>query len=75
VELYGVVGPSAGLYAVQLDNGLSRTFNSSRERFSPQVVLYQESGLSPGKHTMKIMNTPFSGQTLSIDYAVVRGPP
>jgi hypothetical protein len=69
-----VVGPSGGLYMVQLDNGLSRTFNASRDKFSPRTVLYQDSGLSPGKHTVGIANTPFSGQTLSVDYAVVRAP-
>ena len=69
--LYGAVGPSGGPYTVQLDNGLPRTFNASKEKFSPQVVLYQDGGLSPGKHTVRVTNTPFSGQTLSLDYAVV----
>ena len=75
VELFGVVGPSCGPYTVQLDNGLSRTFNASRDKVSPQTILFEGTGLSPGEHTVRITNTPFSGQNLSIDYAVVRGPP
>jgi len=74
VELHGMVGPSGGLYTVQLDNGLSKTFNASGGKFSPQAVLYQSSGLGPGKHALRITNAPFSGQTLSIDYAVIRRP-
>ena len=75
LELYGMVGPSGGPYTVQLDNGPLRTFNASREKFSPETILYQDTGLSTGQHTVRITNTPFSGQNLSIDYAVVRGPP
>lgn len=66
-----MVGPTGGLYMVQLDNGPPVTLNASRTRFSPREVLYQDSELSPGNHTMKVTNSPFSGQTLSIDYAVV----
>jgi hypothetical protein len=66
-----VVGPSCGLYMVQLDGSSPVTFNASRTRFSPQEILYQDSELSPGNHTMRITNAPFSGQTLGIDYAVV----
>ena len=65
-----MVGPSCGLYMVQLDDGPPTTLNASRSRFSPQEVLYQHSDLGPGNHTMKITNGPFSGQTLGIDYAV-----
>lgn len=75
VELFGMVGPSCGPYTVQLDNGLSRTFNASRDKLSPQTILYEGTGLNPGEHTLRITNSPFSGQNLSIDYAVVRGPP
>jgi len=74
VELFGTVGPSCGPYTVQLDNGPSRTFNASRDKLSPRTILYEGTGLSPGEHTMRITNTPFSGQNLGIDYAVVRGP-
>lgn len=74
MELYGVVGPSGGTYTVQFDDGPSRIFNASNEKLSPRSVLYQDSGLGPGEHTVKIANTPFSGQTLGIDYAVVWGP-
>ena len=71
VELYGPVGPFAGLFTVQLDDNPPKTLNATRSRFTPQTVLYQDSGLSQGTHTMMITNNPFSGQTLSIDYAVV----
>lgn len=69
-----MVGPSGGSYTVQLDNGLSRTLNASRDKSSPRTLLYQDTGLGLGGHIMKITNAPFSGQTLSIDYAVFQGP-
>lgn len=71
VELYGVVGPFGGPFTVQIDGGPEKTLNASRTKFTPQMVLYQQSGLGSGNHTMKIMNAPFSGQTLSIDYVTV----
>jgi len=74
VELYGAVGPSGGLYTVQLDNGVSRTFNASRGKFSPRTLLYQDSWPTPGNHILRISNSPFSGQTLGIDYAVAWEP-
>jgi len=73
VELYGVVGSSSGPYTAQLDDGPSRTFDAKRDVSSLQTILYQDSGLSTGSHTVRITNAPFSGQTLSIDYAVVWG--
>lgn len=71
VELYGALGPSGGLFTVQIDGGPEKTLNALRSKFTPQMVLYQQSGLGPGNHTMKITNAPFSGQTLSIDYVTV----
>jgi hypothetical protein len=66
-----MVGPSGGAFTVQLDEGLLTPLNATSKGFSSRVVLYQNSGLGPGVHTMRVMNTPFSGQTLSIDYAVI----
>ena len=74
VELYGVTGPFAGLFTVQIDGGLPETLNASRSRFTPQEVLYQSNGLESGNHTMRVTNAPFTGQTLSIDYAIVEQP-
>ena len=74
VVLCGPVGPSAGPFTVLLDDNLPKTLNATRSKFTPRMVLYQDSGLSQGAHTMMIMNSPFSGQTLSIDYALVEQP-
>ena len=71
VEIYGVVGPSDGPYMVQLDGGSLTMLNASRTRSSPEMVLYQTSGLNSGNHTVRITNSPFTGQTLNVDYAVV----
>jgi hypothetical protein len=73
VELYGAVGPFGGLFTVQLD-GQGKTLNATRTKFVPQTVLYRQSGLSPGNHTLRVINAPFSGQTLSIDYATIGQP-
>ena len=78
MELYGAVGPSAGVYRIILDSLVVETFNASRSRFSPHTLLYVASGLSPGRHTVGISNTPndyYDTTTLSIDYVVVWGPP
>ncbi|KAF9793502.1 hypothetical protein BJ322DRAFT_1035054 [Thelephora terrestris] len=74
VELYGAVGPFGGLFTVQIDDGPLETLNATRSKFTPQIVLYQGSGLGPRNHTMRVTNAPFSGQTLSIDYAIVGQP-
>ena len=74
VMLYSPVGPSAGPFTVLLDGNLPKTLNATRSKFTQQTVLYQDSELSQGAHTMMIMNSPFSGQTLSIDYALVEQP-
>ena len=71
VQLYGPVGPSYGLFTVQLDGGPPRTLNASRSKFTPRMVLYQESGLNPENHTLRVTNSPSSGRTLSSDYAIV----
>ena len=72
MELYGAVGPLAGAYTVDLDNRGIGSYSALKDQFSPRTLLYQESGLAPGKHTVTITNTG-SGQTLNIDYAVFWG--
>lgn len=72
VEIYGAVGPSSGAYTVQVDGGESVTFNGTKSALNPQTLLYQDNSFAPGRHTVKISNSPFVGQTLSIDYAVIR---
>jgi len=71
VELYGTVGPDNGAYTVQVDDGDSTVLNGTKESLVTQTLLYQGTGLAQGKHTLRISNSPFSGQTLGIDYAVV----
>ena len=71
-----MVGPPAGPYTVTVDNRAVGTFNATRSRFSPRTLLYQESGLGQGEHTVGVSNLPYllDGQTIYIDYAVVWGP-
>jgi len=71
VEIYGTVGPNNGAYSVQIDNGIPVVFNGTKSIFHPQILLYQNNSLVPGPHAVKISNTPFAGQTLGIDYAVI----
>ena len=75
VEIYGMIGPNGGPYTVQVDGGSPATFNAKSAYLTPQTLLYRSNGLGPGPHEVRIANTPFSGQTLSIDYAVVWRPP
>jgi len=71
VEIYGAVGPNGGAYTVQVDNGAPATFNGTKNALHTQTLLFQYNGNSPGNHIVKVSNTPFSGQTLSIDYATI----
>ena len=71
MEIYGAVGPSGGAYTVQVDNGTPATFNATKSVLHTQTLIFQYNGYSPGSHTVKISNTPFAGQTLSIDYATI----
>ena len=73
VEIYGSVGPDEGLYTVQVDSGNSLTFNATNSQFT-SALLYQDNSFVPGKHTVKISNSPFTGQTLRIDYAIIYSP-
>lgn len=75
VEIYGAVGPDGGIYTVQADNGNSVTLNATKTQFTSGALLYQDNSLVPGKHSVKISNSPFSGQTLRIGYAVIYAPP
>ncbi|KAJ8076804.1 hypothetical protein PM082_001227 [Marasmius tenuissimus] len=69
--LYGPVGPNAASYAVQVDGGSTSTFSATKARFVPRVMLYYGSNLGPGKHTLKFVCRPSTGQVCSIDYAEV----
>lgn len=73
MEIYGAVGPWSGAYTVQIDDGDSVTFNGTKNSLIPQTLLYQGNSLVPGAHKVKILNSPFAGQTLSIDCAVIFG--
>ena len=74
MEIYGTVGPDEGVYTVQVDDGNSVTLNGTKSQPISSTLLYQDNSLIPGKHTVKISNSPFTGQTLRIDYAVIYGP-
>ena len=71
MEIYGTVGPAFGNYTVQVDNGAPVTFNATKVNLVPQALLYQDNSLAPGSHSVKISNSPFSGQNLSIDFAII----
>ena len=73
MEIYGAVGPWGGDYTVQVDGGNSVTFNGTKNTLVPKTLLYQDN-LVPGPHAVKISNSPHTGQTLSIDFAIIYGP-
>ncbi|KAG6873716.1 hypothetical protein C0995_012180 [Termitomyces sp. Mi166 len=69
VSLYGSVGPSNGVYTVQLDDRLSETFVATEPTYVAQTLLYYGSNLGPGNHTLHLVNEENS--LLEIDYAEV----
>ena len=71
VEIYGAVGPSLGAYTVQVDDGTPVSFNATNIDLIPQTLLFQDNSFAPGTHTVKISNSPFAGQSLSIDFAII----
>lgn len=50
-------------------DGVDRgTYNATKASYTPQVVLYQATGLGAGKHTVRLISQPASdGQMLAID--------
>ena len=70
-----MIGPDGGPYTVQVDDGSPITLDAKSEYLTPQTLLYRCTGLGLGHHKVQIVNTPFRGQTLGIDYAIVRRPP
>ena len=71
MAIYGTIGPKAGIYTVQVDDGSPAMFDAESEYFTPQTLLYRCNGLGPGFHKVRFSNAPFHGQTFSIDYAVI----
>jgi hypothetical protein len=72
VQIFGTAGPNNAPYSVQLDEGSSSPFNSTKYAAYQQVLLYYADNLGPGSHNVTIVNQPaLSGQSLAIDYAVV----
>lgn len=71
MEIYGAVGPNNGAYTVQVDNSNPVVLNGTKNALHTQTLLYQCGNLVPGTHTVNISNTPFAGQTFSVDYAVI----
>ena len=74
MEIYGAVGTWSGNYTVQVDGGGSVILNGTKSAFFPKALLYQNNSLDLGPHEVKISNSPFTGQTLSIDFAIIYGP-
>lgn len=75
VEIYGMIGPNGGPYTVQVDDGSPMTLDAKSKYLTPRTLLYRCTGLGPGPHKVRMANTPFRGQTLGIDYAIVHRPP
>ncbi|TDL17151.1 hypothetical protein BD410DRAFT_831667 [Rickenella mellea] len=74
VELFGSVGTSMSNYSVQLDNANAITYNAERMNNYERVLLFFETGLSAGDHTLKVVNVSTSaGLGFSIDYANITG--
>ena len=72
MEIYGNTGPKGGPYTVQVDGGSTVELDAKSEYLTPRTLLYRGTGLGQGSHKIRITNTPFSGQTLNVDYAIVR---
>ena len=70
-----MIGPNGGPYTVQVDDDSPITLDAKSGYLTPQTLLYRCTGLGLGPHKVRLVNTPFGGQTLGIDYAIVRRPP
>ena len=75
VEIYGIAGPTTATYTVQVDGGLSSTYNGTKYAFHSQLLMYYADNLGAGEHTIKITNQPVTeNQGLFINYARVSAP-
>ncbi|KAK7055107.1 hypothetical protein R3P38DRAFT_2845138 [Favolaschia claudopus] len=72
ISVFGPVGPTIARYSVQVD-GIDRgTFNATKDAYSPQVPLYQATGLGGGHHTLQMTAQPaVSGQFMAVDFVQV----
>nr|GAT60481.1 predicted protein [Mycena chlorophos] len=72
VEIFGPIGPTISRFTVSLDGANTGTFNATKENYIAQAPLFAASGLSSGKHTLKLTSDPAdAGQLLAIDFAQV----
>ncbi|KAJ7482211.1 hypothetical protein B0H11DRAFT_1862898 [Mycena galericulata] len=72
IAVFGPVGPTISRYTVSVDGVTSGTFNATKENYTPQVALYQASGLGSGQHTVELTSEPaVAGQFFAVDYAQV----
>ncbi|KAJ7260917.1 hypothetical protein B0H12DRAFT_1274722 [Mycena haematopus] len=72
ISLFGPVGPTIARYTVELDGVNAGTFDATKQAYTPQVALFQTSGLEAGQHTLELISQPaISGQILAIDYVQV----
>ncbi|THH05379.1 hypothetical protein EW145_g4839 [Phellinidium pouzarii] len=70
------LGPSCGLFGVQVDDGAINTYNASRPENATDQLIYYGSNLGSGQHILQVTNmqTPTGGsttQTLVISQAEV----
>lgn len=72
IAVFGPIGPTISRYTVSVDGVNSGTFNATKESYTPQVALYQASGLGAGQHTIELISQPaVAGQFFAVDYAQV----
>ncbi|KAF7345076.1 hypothetical protein MVEN_01671100 [Mycena venus] len=72
ISVFGPVGPTIARYSVVLDGVNVGTFNATKQAYTPQVALYQATGLGAGQHTLQLVSQPaVGGQILAIDYVQV----
>jgi hypothetical protein len=68
ISFSGPVGPTIAPYRVEVDGVDRGTYNATKASYTPQVVLYQATGLGAEEHTLRLISQPASdGQMLAID--------
>ncbi|KAG9220515.1 hypothetical protein CCMSSC00406_0003971 [Pleurotus cornucopiae] len=74
IALYGIVGPSSGLYSVQVDGqpSTNATFNATSKVYTTDSLLFHANDLGPGNHTLRMINKPeFPEQEMFVTHAMV----
>ena len=65
---YSAVGPDLGFFKVSIDNSTPQRLTANRSRSMTQQLLWLNTSLSPGKHTVTLTHDDDTGTYVGLDF-------